>query len=442
MDKCTIPVQPAYTGIVVTSIILVLILIGTSKSTDYYTVVNNWGEYRCQLEIMLFASLFGHDTMENLEFCLGVGFNARAANTVTPFYDVLGSFTKVLTTFLASINSVRMVFATIVGSVSQVFSEFTMRVQALMYSIQASAARMKFLMNRVHGTMFSMMHMGMSGIQSYSNFTQTPLFNFLTFMSCFPPETEIEVVGKGKLNMKDIRLGDSLKDNIRVTGIVSILGDGQQMIDMEGISVSATHYIKEGGKWILSQYSTRGKRGEIWNGGVARPLSCLVTSTNTIPIGNLTFSDYHENEDADRETMNRILGRLNGGENSLHLHKNYITGVDPETDILLEDGSYCPAHSIRLGTRVKNGVIMGIIVRECSTFTEYNGEKLGYATAVWKGKQWLRGKEMSIESGTCINFAVYPSAIIETRKNLLRDMFEIHDLDIQSEYVSSMKNRA
>jgi hypothetical protein len=85
---------------------------------------------------------------------------------------------------------------------------------------------------------------------------------------------------------------------------------------------------------------------------------------------------------------------------------------------------------------------MGIIVRECSTFTEYNGEKLGYATAVWKGKQWLRGKEMSIESGTCINFAVYPSAIIETRKNLLRDMFEIHDLDIQSEYVSSMKNRA
>jgi hypothetical protein len=441
MDKCTIPVQASYTGIVVTTILLLLLLTGASKSADYYTVLNNWGEYRCQLEIMLFASLFGHDTMENLEFCLGVGFNARASTTVSPFYDILGSFTTILTTFLSSINSVRMVFATIVGSVSQVFSEFTMRVEALMYSIQAAAARMKFLMNRVHATMFSMMHMGMSGIQSYNNFTQTPLFSFMTFMSCFPPETQLMVKGKGLSKMKDIQLGDILEDNIRVTGTVSILGDGQEMINMGQISVSGTHYIKEGGKWILSRDSIQGTKGAIWNGGVTRPLTCLVTSTNTIPIGNLIFSDYHESEDADRATMNRILGRLNGGDSSLHLHKNYITGVDPKTDILLEDGSYCPAHSITLGTRVKHGVIMGIMVRECSTFTEYKGERLGYATAVWKGKNWLRGQEIMIEPGLCITFAVHPSAIIETRHNLLRDMFEIHDLDIQTEYVSSMKQR-
>jgi hypothetical protein len=396
---------------------------------------------------MLFASLFGHDTMENLEFCLGSGFNARAAKTVTPFYDTLGSFTTILSTFLSSINSVRMVFATIVGSVSQVFSEFSARVEALMFSIQSSAARMKFLMSRVYATMFSVMHMGMSGIQTFDNFTHTPIFTFMNSMACFPPETTLAVKDRGRIQMKDIRLGDILEDNIRVTGTVSILGDGQQMITMDGVSVSATHYIQEGGKWILSRDSVEGTKGDIWSGGVDRPLTCLVTSTNTLPIGKYTFSDYHESEDADRATMNRILGRLNGGicpswaGGALHLHKNYITGVDPKTDILLEDGSYRPAHSITLGTRVKHGVIMGIMIRECSTFTEYKGERLGYATAVWKGKSWLRGEEMLLEPGLCITFAVHPSAIIETRYNRLRDMFEIHDLDIQTEYDASMNQR-
>jgi hypothetical protein len=397
---------------------------------------------------MLFASLFGHDTMENLEFCLGSGFNARATNTVTPFYDTLGSFTTILSTFLSSINSVRMVFATIVGSVSQVFSEFSARVEALMFSIQSSAARMKFLMSRVYATMFSVMHMGMSGIQTFDNFTHTPIFTFMNSMACFPPETMVVVRDRGHIPMKDIRLGDILEDDIRVTGTVSILGDGQQMMTMDGVSVSATHYIKEGGKWILSRDSLEGTKGDIWSGGVARPLTCLVTSTNTLPIGKYTFSDYHESEDADRATMNRIIGRLNGdrgrlngGEGSLHVHKNYITGVDPKTDILLEDGSYLPAQLITLGTRVKHGVIMGIMIRECSTFTEYKGERLGYATAVWKGKSWLRGEEMLLEPGLCITFAVHPSAVIETRHNVVRDMFEIHELDIQSDYDSSMKQR-
>jgi len=289
--------------------------------------------------------------------------------------------------------------------------------------------------------MFSMMYMGMSGIQSFDNFTRTPIFGFLNAMSCFPPETKLQLKGRGDVEMNDIKIGDILEDNIRVTGTVRILGDGQQMIEMDDILVSATHYIKEGGKWILSQDSIRGKKGEIWNGGVTRPLTCLITSTNTIPIGKFIFSDYHESEDADRSTMNRILGRLNYGEESLHLHKNYITGVDPKTDILLEDGSYCPANLITLGTRVKHGVIMGIMIRECSTFTEYNNERLGYATAVLKGKNWLRGQEIIIDNGLCITFAVHPSAIIETRHNLLRDMFEIHDFDIQVEYDSSMKQR-
>jgi hypothetical protein len=84
---------------------------------------------------------------------------------------------------------------------------------------------------------------------------------------------------------------------------------------------------------------------------------------------------------------------------------------------------------------------MAVMVRECSTFTEYKGERFGYATAVWKGTSWLRGEEMSgggSEGNRCITFAVSPSAIIETRYNKVRDMFELHDFDIQLDYAEKM----
>lgn len=434
--------QPSFVALFITTFLLVSILFGTSKVGDYYTVKQNWGQYRCQAEIMLFASLFGHDTMENLSFCLGEGFNARASVSVSPFYGILSGFTTTLMTLLTSINSIRMTFANLVGSVSQVFSEFSGRVAALMYRIQGTAARMKFLMGRVFGTMYSLMFMGMSGIKATQNFSNTSIFKFIAFMACFPPETLVVLKNKGSVPMKDVVIGDTLESNdARVTGTVRILGDGQRMIDMGGCSVSASHYVQEDGRWILSKDSRKGKQAEVWQGGIERPLTCLVTSTHTLPIGDILFSDYHETEDADRTTMNTLLQRLNGGIASTHVHANYITGVDPATDILLEDGTYCPAHLITLGTRLRYGIIMAIIVRECSTFTTYTGETFGYATAIRKGKAWLRGDEMILRKGLCISFAVSPSAMIETRYNCIRDMFEVHDLNIQTEYASAMEKR-
>ena len=441
--KCNDSNKPSFVAIILTSILLLSILLGSSKVGDYYVVKNNWGEYRCQMEIMLFASLFGHDTMENLQFCLGSGFNARASVSVTPFYGILAGFTGTLMTLLSSINSIRMVFANIVGSISQVFGEFSGRVQSLMYRIQSTSVRIKFLMSRVIGTMYSIVYMGMSGIKATQNFSNTPIFKFILWMSCFPPETLLVMKDKA-VQLKDVQIGDTFENGTRVTGTVRILGDGQQMVTMKECSVSASHYIYENRKWILSQYSKKGTEGEVWNGGTERPLMCLITSNHTIPIGDLLFSDYHETEDADQVTMNRILRRLNGATavNAIQsIHKNYITGVDPDTEILLADGTYCPAHAIQLGTRVRHGIVMAIMIRECSTFTSYNGELFGYATAVRKGKAWLRGEDLIVRKGLCITFAVSPSAIIQTRANEFRDMFEVHDLDIQTEYAKQMTER-
>lgn len=437
----------SFFAIIFTSLLLTMILFGCSKVGDYYTVVQNWSEYRCQVEIMFLASLFGHDTMENLQFCLKAGFDNRASSSVAPFYGILTGFTKTLMTLLSSINSIRMVFATLVGSISQVFSEFTGRIEALMYRIQYSAMRMKFLMSRIFGTMYSIMYMGMSGIKASQNAVNTLPFKFLTFMSCFRPETLVNIEHRGAIEIRDVKIGDVFDvfdvTNIRVTGIVTMMGDGQEMIDIGGCHVSGNHYIKEG-TWKYARDSAFGTKIAPWNGSATRPLISLNTSTHTLPIGPFLFSDYHETEDADTATMVRVLARLNGHSTQtegLTDHTNYITGVAPSTEIVLDDGTFCPAHSITLGMKLRHGTVLGIIVRECSTFSVHKGERFGYATAIWKDS-WTRGDLDDTTPGLCINFAIESSATIETRGGtLFRDMFEIHDMDVEETYKNLMEVR-
>jgi hypothetical protein len=144
-------------GFLLTTLIFIGILVGFSKLADVDKITKNWDKYRCRPDVMIMAGFYGHDATENMEFCLKHGFDERAKAAIGPFYTYLKDFVNILLTMLASINSIRMIFATIVGSVTKVFSEFSGRLQVLFQRIQMSAIRLKFLMGRVFGTMYSVM---------------------------------------------------------------------------------------------------------------------------------------------------------------------------------------------------------------------------------------------------------------------------------------------
>jgi hypothetical protein len=192
-------------GFLLTTLIFIGVLVGFQKLLNVEKIKKNWEQYRCRPDVMLMAGLYGHDASENLEYCLKNGFDKRASNVIGPFYTYLSSFTGVLLTFLSNINSLRMTFATLVGSVSQVFSEFSQRMQALLYRFQTSAIRIRFLMGRVFATMYAIIFMGVSGIRATTNFGNTFLFKFLdTF--CFDPDTRVEIDVKGEIPIKDVKI--------------------------------------------------------------------------------------------------------------------------------------------------------------------------------------------------------------------------------------------
>ncbi len=422
-------------------------LVGFSKMADMEEVRNNWDKYRCRPDVMLMADYYGHNSSENMEFCLKSGFDFRSAGAVLPFYSYLKSFVDVLMNMLSSLNSIRLTFATIVGSVTNVFSEFSSRIKSLFFSVQVTAIRMKMLMGRIFATLYSIIFMGMAGIKATTNFGNTFLFKFLDVF-CFDPDT-IVLMKKGPVKIQNLSIGDEFISGERVTAIFAFKADGQTMVDLGGITVSTNHYVSHNNKWIKTADHPDARPCADWSGGSERPLICLNTDKHSFPVGPYVFSDYDETAEGDREAMNMAMSMLNGSSKPICSSQiNSEMACGKETLIQTASINTYPvkASQITLGTSLTQGEVIGVIQKECHEVCLYKGERFAPGTAVWSDSEnrWMRASDLSTpvvlsKPEILYSFVVSPSACITTATGtVFRDYVEVHTPDLELPYAASL----
>lgn len=439
-------------GFLIVTLIFIGALVGFSKIVDIQKVKDNWETYRCRPDVMIMADYYGHDSGENIGYCLKNGFDKRAREAIAPFYTYLGKFVEVLMTMLNSINSIRMIFATIIGSATQIFTEFSGRIQALFYRFQMAAIRMKMLMGRVFATMYAIIFMGMAGIKATQNFGNTFLFKFLdTF--CFDPDTEIVLQNGTRVPIKEVKVGDYLRGGQKVTAAFQFAADGQAMVSLplatepksvslHGILVSTNHYIRYEGKWIEAKDHPDAVKAADWSGGNDRPLICLNTDTHTIPIGDYIFSDYDETSEGDEAAMKMATDILNG-KPSKPTKGSSDMACGPKTLIKTVFG-LVPADQITLGTVLSHGTVVGLVKKECRSICRINGETFAAGTCIWSPEhnRWLRAFQLSkpaiMSPLIFYSFVVTPSATIETQKTVFRDYVEVHSKDLEAPYSAAI----
>ena len=415
---------------------------GFSKIVDIQKVKDNWETYRCRPDVMLMADYYGHDSGENLGYCLKNGFDKRAMEAISPFYTYLGKFVEVLMTMLNSINSIRMIFATIIGSATQIFTEFSGRIKALFYRFQMAAIRMKMLMGRVFATMYAVIFMGMAGIKATQNFGNTFLFKFLdTF--CFDPDTGIVLQNGMQIPIKEVKVGDYLRGGQKVTATLQFAADGQEMVVLDGILVSTNHYIRFQDKWIEAKDHPDAIPAKDWSGGNVRPLICLNTDTHTIPIGKYIFSDYDETSEGDQAAMKMATDILNGKAAPPQKGSSEMA-CGPQTLIKTVYG-LVPADQITLGTVLSHGTVVGLVKKECRSICRINGERFAAGTCIWSPEhnRWLRAFQLSKPAimptpFVFYSFVVTPSATIETQSTVFRDYVEVHSKDMEASYSAAI----
>lgn len=438
------------------------ILLLMARNTN--DIRDNWPKYRCSPDVIPFAAFYGHDMVENFNFCLKTIFQGHADSALSPFVGILGSFASTIAVFVGSLNSMRLQLATLVGGVTHITQEFQDRITQLMLRINITGKRMKMLMGRLFATFYAMIFMGMSGIVAVTNLGDTTLFKFLdTF--CFPPETSILLEGDTAVPIASVKIGDRLLDkrtgvSQRVTGVFKFAADGQPMVTLIGggvhssddLVVSTNHYVQNGLMWVQARKHPDARPAPDWKGGNDRPLICLATESRQFSIGDYTFLDYDEMEDADGETMRWVEQSLNNGpptpSHSIYPILEYSPSVSETTPICMRNKVTCPARDIRLGYITSTGFVKGVIKKEVHFVCDIaTGESVCEGTLIWdpEASLWTRAGRI-FPRRKLATPAVYYSFIISGTGQLqmgsghrIRDYMEIQSPDSEQFYTKKIK---
>jgi hypothetical protein len=423
---------------VVFIIIAVLALIGVTSVTNIKEVADNWPKYRCDPSIMPFASIYGHDTVENFNYCMSNIFGTFSNDTTSSFGGAMTGFTDILQMLLNSINGIRTTIVTLKGGIDLTFQEFIDRISVFFLRLRLSAIRLKYMMSRLYAIVFSIMYMGTSGIVGMSTFANTSLYGFVEEMSCFPLNQLIDVRGKGLIEMKDVKIGDYLQGGQRVNGVFTFFSKGQPMVRLGDIIVSDNHYVMSPTGWVKAENHPDAIQETPWSEEL---LICLNTDTHTMNIGKYIFRDFDECDEAHLETMKLVEKMVNGTEGSAQRKiTEYTPAIHPTTKVRLANKSVVDAKSLKIGDKLASGgYIIGIADREVTEVCD----NISASTLIWTNK-WERIGELKLveklaKPDIYKAFLVTPNSAIELEDGTyIRDYIEICSSDIEEHYSKAL----
>ena len=430
--------------LIIIGILIIITIYGTTSLFDIQSIKDDWENQRCSPMIMPFASLFGYNTKENFDFCMKHIFESHSQPFSSSIGTMFSNFTALLQSIFTSVNSLRNTLSTLGGGINNVFQEFTNRIVQFFFKLRMGSIHLKSVFLRMYAILFSVMYMGLSGISGISSFTNTFLFSFLNTF-CFPGKTKIYVKEKGLVSIKDIKIGDILlPGNTEVSATFELYAKGQPMVQLGSIIVSTNHYIMYKTLPIKAGNHPNAIKIDNWN--TDEPLYCLNTTTHKIPVKHLTFLNYDETREGDKDTMNMVDSIVNGRPmKTEYPFRQYAFGLS-KIKIKMMDGIKS-VDNIKIHDKLNNGsTVVGLIKRKVTEICKINDMIITPSTQYWDSttNMWKRiGQVYKIYNETCIlySFIVIPSSQIELENGMIvRDDMEICSPDSESCYAYHIEN--
>lgn len=438
-------------GVLLTALILLFTMGNLNE------IRKNFPRYRCNPLFIPFASNFGYDTKDNFNFCLSTIFDSKAAEIFAPIYQLLVGFVNLTKIIVDVALGIRKLFSNFLLGVNNFIRSVRDRIQQLLFNIRMSFMRMQHLMSRVYGTMYAVIWMGTSAITAGFNISDNSLVQFL-FEFCFDPETPLQLADGSYIRMKDARIGMKLAPlNPRapppeITSVFEFDGSRTPMVKIGDVIVSSEHYVQlKTGEWIPAKLHPDAE----YTQSIPR-LICLNVTTHEFNVGytGLRVADYdeHSTPDVIQQTQELAEKCLNGSSSSCNnqtSRNNYELGVDPETEVHMQDGSWKALNKIQIGDSVWNaGKVYGIVHEQihstaCIHSIDVSASQLVYDTQKYK---WVRNLENSTQLPnpkifmqllTSNGSALHVRSPFTKRELFIRDYREIPDPEMESAYINT-----
>lgn len=448
---------------VIISAVFMALLVSLFAFGNIQELTSNFPKYRCNPALMPFASAFGYDAKENFNFCMSSVFNSKAAEIFSPIYKLLSEYTQVITTIVNATLGIRQLFSNFFLSINNFIGNVRNRIQNLLFRIRLSFLRMQHLMERVYGTMYSVIWMGTSALAAGTNLSNNAIVKFL-FSFCFNPNTPVRLATGAVVPIHSLQIGDALapihgraNESPIVTSIFQFDGTHTPMVTIGEIHVSAEHYVLYQDGWIAAKDHPLAK-----DAPTCPKLYCLNVSTNEFYVGStqlneLSVSDYDEHTDAHivRQVQTIAEKALNNQvQPQQPLDNSYSLGIDPSLFVEMEDDTWKCATEIQIHDRLKHsGAVLGIVYESCENVHSFPDCKhaLSASQCVFdtKSNTWKRAMHMfptmqTLHPSTLIQFITQQCSAIHVRTTIgdyyIRDYREVPLPDMETPYENAFIN--
>lgn len=431
--------------LIIFAIVTVVAILAATYSfalTQVDHIKKNWVQYRCNPMYMPVAGLVGDDVLSNFTKCTMKGFHDYAGFVMDPVMAQFSLVNDTVSEIGDTMNSMRSMFSGVRGGFLGIVGSVFGKIHNLMAQTQYTVIRMRTILSRVVGVMYSLVYIFYGGMQSGASVVNGPVGGTMRFL-CFDESTKIHTF-EGFKEMKDVKLGDRLTDNLAiVTSIYKMDGSKIPIYSLNGILVTGSHKVRYKGKYILVKNHPNAKLQKT----CSKNLVCLNTTSHRIKLKGIEFLDFVECDDTDYTTFkHRYIEMLYNGSGSSKVYSER-SGVTSDTLVELADGMIMPIKDVKVGDVLRTGdVVKGVCVHHLPTilYASVDGVSMSPGTWVYKNNKAQKAGDIGeleyAEHPYCVYQLITESSMYPISSIMKDEFYVLDELETTEPFYHSVKD--
>ena len=380
-------------------------------------IADDWVNQRCKPQNMPFAGFITHPegttpfqyTNENFQYCVQNILTNITSYALEPFQFMISSITDIFNSINSSIQNIREVISKLRHNMEEFTKNIMSRILNVTIPIQKMVIALMDTFNKIQGIMTGGLYTMLGTYNTLQAlmgaileliikvlvtlvviivglwvlpFTwpaaasmsavflaiSIPLSIIIVFMKdvlhiqsssipklrCFDRKTKIYLYDNTFKFIEDIKIGDTCLDGSVITAKIKVTSKELDMYNLNGIIISGCHIIKYNNNWIPVREHPCSIRIHRYNEPY---LYCLNTSSKTIILNNITFTDWDEIYD---DNLEFILNYKTIGTTD-NISKTIDNGFSKTTKINLLEGQ-TNITNVQIGDVLSTrGVVYGIV---------------------------------------------------------------------------------
>ena len=196
-------------------------------------------------------------------------------------------------------------------------------------------------------------------MQGFADFGMSLLMS-LNPAACFDKDTLLIMNNGDTQSIKNLKVGDVLLYDGRITSIMKISSQCVNMYTYKGVIVSGSHYVYEDNNVIQVKDS---KYSEYCRQYTEKEIYCINTESKQIHINGITFADYDDLSPQDCKVLHKwIKTRTTKSTITNYDIHSFINGGLLDTKIKLNDGTSKWISNVKIGDKLDGNIkVLGLV---------------------------------------------------------------------------------